>query len=152
VSFPKQKKPRSWRVLQEWIRHYADQEELPQSRVRRAVSFMLVALPLDRSLDEEGDPLFLVKGGVSMELRLKLRARTTKDLDTVYRGTFEHWLGSLDEALAEDIDDFSTPATSRFGFVGRITSASTSPSTSRANAGAKFSSRSRRWRLRMSST
>ena len=107
MSFPKQKKPPSWRVLQEWIRHYADQEELPQSRVRRAVSFMLVALPLDRSLDEEGDPLFLVKGGVSMELRLKMRARTTKDLDTVYRGTFEHWLGSLDEALAEDIDDFS---------------------------------------------
>jgi hypothetical protein len=107
VSFPKQKKPRSWRVLQEWIRHYADQEELPQSRVRRAVSFILVALPLDRSLDEEGNPLFLVKGGVSMELRLKMRARTTKDLDTVYRGTFEHWLGSLDEALADDIDDFS---------------------------------------------
>lgn len=107
MSFPKQKKPRSWRVLQEWIRHYADQEELPQSRVRRAVSFMLVALPLDRSLDEEGNPLFLVKGGVSMELRLKMRARTTKDLDTVYRGTFEHWLGSLDEALADDIDDFS---------------------------------------------
>lgn len=107
MSFPKQKKPRSWRVLQDWIRHYADQEELPQSRVRRAVSFMLVALPLDRSLDEEGNPLFLVKGGVSMELRLKMRARTTKDLDTVYRGTFEHWLGSLDEALAEDIADFT---------------------------------------------
>ena len=107
MSFPKQKKPRSWRILQDWIRHYADQEELPQSRVRRAVSFMLVALPLDRSLDEEGNPLFLVKGGVSMELRLKMRARTTKDLDTVYRGAFEHWLDSLDEALVEDIDDFS---------------------------------------------
>jgi len=52
VSFPKQKKPRSWRVLQEWIRHYADQEELPQSRVRRAVSFMLVALPLDSLIEE----------------------------------------------------------------------------------------------------
>ena len=106
MSFPKQKKPRSWRILQDWIRQYADQEELPQSRVRRAVSFMLVALPLDRSLDEEGDPLFLVTGGVSMELRLKMRARTTKDPDMVYRGTFEHWLDSLDEALVEEIDDF----------------------------------------------
>lgn len=107
MNFPKQKKPPTWRVLQDWIRHYADQEELPQSRVRRAVSFMLVALPLDRPLDAEGNPLFLVKGGVSMELRLKMRARTTKDLDTVYRGTFERWLDSLDEALVEDIDDFS---------------------------------------------
>ena len=42
-----------------------------------------------------------------MELRLKMRARATKDLDMVYRGTFEHWLDSLDEALEEDIDDFS---------------------------------------------
>lgn len=107
MSFPKQRKPRSMRVLQDWIRDYAEQEELPQSRVRRAVSFMLVALPLERSLDGEGNPLFLVKGGVSMELRLQLRARTTKDLDTVYRGTFEKWLKSLDEALEEDIEGFA---------------------------------------------
>lgn len=107
MSFPKQRKPPTWRVLQDWIRHYADEEELPQSRVRRAVSFMLVAIPLDRSLDEESNPLFLIKGGVSMELRLKMRARATKDLDMVYRGTFEHWLNSLDEALVEDVDDFS---------------------------------------------
>lgn len=107
MSFPKQKEPNSLRVLQEWVRNYAEQEELPQTRVHRAVSFMLVALPLERSLDADGEPLFLVKGGVSMELRLNLRARTTKDLDAVFRGAFEQWLASLDNALAEDVDDFS---------------------------------------------
>jgi len=68
---------------------------------------MLVALLLDRALDNQGNPLFLVKGGVSMELRLRLRARTTKDFDTVYRGTFSGWLESLDDALEEaGIEDF----------------------------------------------
>ena len=107
MSFPKQKKPRSWRVLQDWIRHYADQEELPQSRVRRAVSFMLVALPLDRSLDEEGNPRFLIKGGASMELRLGVGARTTKDIDVVFRGTPREMLDALEEAFAQPYGSFS---------------------------------------------
>lgn len=106
-GFPKQKQPHNLRVLQAWIREYADREQLPESRVRRAVSFMLVALPLERSLDTEGSPLFVVKGGVSMELRLNLRTRATKDLDTVFRGAFEDWLETLDDALAEDVEGFS---------------------------------------------
>jgi hypothetical protein len=105
--FPKQKRPHSMRVLQGWIREYANEEQLPESRVRRAVSFMLVALPLERSLDAEGNPLFAVKGGVSMELRLNLRARSTKDLDAVFRGAFEDWLEALDDALAVNIEEFS---------------------------------------------
>jgi len=106
-GFPKGKRPHNMRVLADWIRDYAAQEQLAESRVRRAVSFMLVALPLERSLDGNGDPLFLVKGGVSMELRLDLRARTTKDLDAVFRGAFEDWLSALDDALAEEIEGFT---------------------------------------------
>jgi Nucleotidyl transferase AbiEii toxin, Type IV TA system len=106
-GFPKQKRPHNMRVLQSWIREYADQQQMAESRVRRAVSFMLVALPLERSLDSEGKPLFAVKGGVSMELRLGLRARTTKDFDAVFRGAFEGWLAALDDALAEDVEEFS---------------------------------------------
>lgn len=105
--FPKQKRPHNMRVLQDWIRDYADREQLAESRVRRAVSFMLIALPLERSLDSQGNPLFVVKGGVSMELRLDLRARTTKDLDAVFRGAIEDWLEALDDALADDIEEFA---------------------------------------------
>lgn len=42
-----------------------------------------------------------------MELRLGLKARTTKDLDVVFRGAFEGWLAALDDALAADIEEFS---------------------------------------------
>lgn len=106
-GFPKQKRPHNMRVLQSWIREYADQQQMAESRVRRAVSFMLIALPLEHSLDGEGKPLFAVKGGVSMELRLGLRARTTKDFDAVFRGAFEDWLAALDDALAANIEEFS---------------------------------------------
>ena len=106
-SFPKRKRPHNVRVLQSWIREYADQQQMAESRVRRTISFMLVALPLEHSLDGEGKPLFAVKGGVSMELRLGLRARTTKDFDAVFRGAFEGWLAALDDALAADIEEFS---------------------------------------------
>jgi hypothetical protein len=107
MSFPKKKQPLNKKVLETWIRDYAKLESLPQTRVHRAVGFMLVALVLDRSLDAKGDPLFVLKGGVSMELRLGLRARTTRDYDTVYRGTFEEWLSVLDDALeAAEIEGF----------------------------------------------
>ena len=68
---------------------------------------MLVALALERARAEDESPLFLVKGGVSMELRLNLRARTTRDLDTVFRGRFDEWLEILDDALASDVEDLS---------------------------------------------
>ena len=86
MSFPKQKPPASKKVLDDWLRTYANDHGLVESRLRRAISFMIVAMALERSVADDNEPLFLVKGGVSMELRLRLTARATKDLDTVFRG------------------------------------------------------------------
>lgn len=60
---------------------------------------MVIAAILDRVRDENDDPLFIVKGGVAMELRLHLQARTSKDFDTVFRDSFDQMLERLDEAL-----------------------------------------------------
>jgi len=107
MSFPKQKAPHNVRVLRDWVQDYANSTDQVVGRVTRAISFMLVALALERAKTNDGSPLFLVKGGVSMELRLNLRARTTKDFDTVFRGEFQEWLDALDDALADDIDGLS---------------------------------------------
>ena len=104
MTFPKQKAPHNVRVLRDWVRDYADTTDQVVGRVTRAISFMLVALALERAKAADGSPLFLVKGGVSMELRLNLQARTTQDIDTVFRGQFEDWLSALDDALAEAIE------------------------------------------------
>jgi hypothetical protein len=55
---------------------------------------------LDRVRDEDGEPIFLLKGGVAMEMRLQLRARATRDYDSAFRARAEEVLDHLDEALA----------------------------------------------------
>lgn len=106
-GFPKQKAPHNIRVLQGWVTAYAKETGQAERRVRRAVSFMLVALVLERARTSGGEPRFLVKGGVSLELRLRLRARMTNDLDAVFRGNFDEWLTALDDTLAEEIKGFT---------------------------------------------
>jgi hypothetical protein len=52
-------------------------------------------------------PRFLIKGGASMELRLGLYARTTKDVDIVFRGEPEEMIDALEEAFAQPYGSFS---------------------------------------------
>jgi hypothetical protein len=53
---------------------------------------------LDRVRADDG-PRFLVKGGVSIELRLGVRVRATKDVDLVFRGPPDEMLDVLEEAF-----------------------------------------------------
>ncbi len=67
---------------------------------------MVLAAALDRVKDDHDEPLFIVKGGVAMELRLRLKARATKDFDTFFRESAEMMLGRLDEALRQPHGNF----------------------------------------------
>lgn len=53
------------------------------------------------------DPLFLLKGGVAIELRLPGRSRATKDVDLVFFGDPVDLGEDLDLALAESYSEFS---------------------------------------------
>lgn len=111
MSFPKDKPPHSVRVLHSWIAAYAkDTREAPE-RIMRAVTLMVVSLALQRARDESGAALFLVKGGVMIELRLGLRARATQDIDTVFTADFGTWLDRLDDALRQPVGDFTLTRT-----------------------------------------
>ncbi len=61
---------------------------------------------LDRVRADDG-PRFLVKGGVSIELRLGLRVRATRDLDLVFRGDPDEMLDALDEAFEHPLGHFA---------------------------------------------
>lgn len=63
---------------------------------------------LDRVRADE-QSRFLVKGGVSMELRLGLGARSTQDLDIVFRGRTAELLDALEEAFEHPYSGFATP-------------------------------------------
>lgn len=55
------------------------------SRLRREIAAIILGQVLARVVDDEGKPVFLIKGGVAMSLRLGLRARATKDFDVACR-------------------------------------------------------------------
>lgn len=67
---------------------------------------MILAGALERVQDESGGSAFVVKGGVALELRLRLRARATRDFDASFREQFGEMLEVLDVALREPYGDF----------------------------------------------
>jgi Nucleotidyl transferase AbiEii toxin, Type IV TA system len=111
MSFHKNKPPHSVKVLHSWISTYAKQTEQVPERIIRSVSYMIAALALERARDQSGVPLFLIKGGVMIELRLGLRARATRDLDAVFRAEFSTWLDRLDGAIRQPVGDFALTRT-----------------------------------------
>lgn len=105
------KAPFNVQVLQRWVGELAREQGIAPGRVQRWISFTVVAAILDHARDENDDPLFVLKGGAAMELRLGLRARATKDYDTAYREAIAGMLGRLDDALRQGFGDFTAERT-----------------------------------------
>lgn len=91
--------------LERLVAHYAKLTGVAPARVRRWLSVMVLLGALDRV--RESDPVFLLKGGVAIELRVRGRARATKDVDLVFFGDREALGEDLDRALAEPYSGFS---------------------------------------------
>ena len=90
--------PPSAGVLARYAQAYARELGVAEGRVRGWVAYMIMAGVLDRATNADS-PLFIVKGGVALELRLRDRARATKDIDIVLRDTTADLADSLEEAL-----------------------------------------------------
>lgn len=99
--------PHSVAVIERCVGELARDEGIVVGRLQRWVQLMVLLTALDRVRDDRGEPLFLVKGGVAMELRLGLGARATKDLDAVFRDAAVPMLACLDEALRGGWGEFS---------------------------------------------
>jgi hypothetical protein len=72
--------PPSVGVLAKYVLAYARASNLAEGRVRAWISYMITAGMLERTATT-GQPPFVIKGGVALELRLRNRARATKGLD-----------------------------------------------------------------------
>jgi hypothetical protein len=91
--------------LERLLGDYSKAHGVAPDRVRRWISTMTLIGALDRVRADE-QPRFLVKGGVSMELRLGLGARSTQDVDFVFRGRTTELLDALDEAFEHPYSGF----------------------------------------------
>jgi hypothetical protein len=85
---------------------YGRAHGLTVERTRRWLSIVSFAGALEAIRADDG-PRFLIKGGASMELRLGLGARTTRDVDVVFRGDPEEMLDALEEAFENPYGGFS---------------------------------------------
>lgn len=69
---------------------------MPAGRYLRWINTHIMSAVLERVRDEDGEPLFTVKGGAAMELRLGINARAAKDYDAAFRDRAEGMLDALD--------------------------------------------------------
>ena len=108
----KDKPPHNASVLARWLTEASKEKGVPAGRLRRWLGFMVVAAMLDEARHaEDGAPLFLVKGGVAMELRIDSGARATKDFDTAFRASMDAVADHLDPALRAGHGDFTATRT-----------------------------------------
>lgn len=95
------KPPYDQRVLSRYVDAYARETGLEPVRIRQSITYMALAGALQAAESGEGrGPAFVVKGAVALQLRLRERARTTKDLDLI----LDREEGDLLEALARALD------------------------------------------------
>jgi hypothetical protein len=99
--------PRNRRALEQRLRNVIPDAQL-QQRARRQLGYVALATALmHHARDEQDEPLFLIKGGVAIELLLGLQARATKDLDAAARLAGEDIAPRLRAALAHSWEGFT---------------------------------------------
>jgi hypothetical protein len=104
--------PRNATMLATWLDRAANTSGIAAGRLRRQLGFMILAAMLDSARDTaDGQPLFLVKGGVAMELRSRGSARATRDFDTALRAETTDLASHLDPALRSGFGDFTATRT-----------------------------------------
>ncbi len=97
---PKNKMPASARVLDGWITQAERQLASDGGRLGWLIASTVVAATLQQAVDEQGEPLFLLKGGTLLQHRLPGLSRATTDLDGLIRGDLDRFIKLLDEVLA----------------------------------------------------
>jgi len=102
---PPKRPPTQRGHLERLVNQYGRSRGIAVDRVRRRLSVVTLIGALDRVRGDDG-PRFLIKGGISMELRLGLAARATKDVDVVFRGDPSELVDALDEAFAQPYSGF----------------------------------------------
>lgn len=110
-GFPKDRPPANHRALERWIVDKSREDGIAVDRARRALSFMVVSAVLSRLIDEQGHPLFVLKGGVAMELRFGTRARASRDDDAVFRAELATLEDVLELARHHRVGGFAITAT-----------------------------------------
>lgn len=94
------------RALERRITNAAKERGTTAARLRRLVGFAVLCETLSEAVARGIIPVFFIKGGVAVELRLGLLARATRDLDIGLCAPPSELLPLLDSALDVGFGDF----------------------------------------------
>jgi len=94
----KPKLPNSAHVLDNWITQAESKLGSTRGRLGWLIASTVVAAALQKAVDDQGQPLFLLKGGTMLQHRLP-GSRATTDLDGLARGNIETVMDVLDDVL-----------------------------------------------------
>jgi Nucleotidyl transferase AbiEii toxin, Type IV TA system len=111
VSADARRPPGNLSHLQRLANAAAADADIPVGRYQRWINTHIISAVLDRIRDEDDEPMFTLKGGAAMELRLGITARASRDYDAAFRARAGDMLGALDRALAEDWQGFQLQRT-----------------------------------------
>jgi hypothetical protein len=117
------------RALESRLRQEADESGIDYSRLRRIVMFDRIAARLSGSGQR-----WVLKGGTSLEFRLGLRARATKDLDLAIPGG-----PSNGDAMREELIETLGADVDRDGFILTVGPATDLTPDAAGNPGWRFS-------------
>jgi hypothetical protein len=108
MSLRYESSPANLRALRDRLTAAAKREGVVFGRLQQHVGVLVVTQFMASLTDDHGEPLLLVKGGVSLELRRGIpESRTSKDLDAVIRGDMESVHDRLAEAGADGWEGFT---------------------------------------------
>jgi len=101
------KRPHNINVLKRELRSFATANDLTLDRATRYIAYNAFFGLLSRAKSEGVLPMFLVKGGVALELRLGIRARATRDVDIGLVASPSDLLPLLRQAVGLGWDEFT---------------------------------------------
>ena len=93
--------------LEKILARVAREQGMDQERLRRWVSFLALCGALEQGVERSVIDTYYLKGGVAMELRFALAARTTKDFDLGLVGNRAERIRKLEEVLKLGFDAFT---------------------------------------------
>lgn len=100
MSPARDKPPYTVSVLNRWLTEWSHESGHSASRLRNLTVNTAAATMLQRATAGDGGPLLVFKGGGGLQLRLGLRARTSKDLDAAARDDLEAARREIERVLS----------------------------------------------------
>jgi hypothetical protein len=94
--------------LERWMTTWAAEQSMSPGRLRRPVGMMAIVAMIEQL--NQPEPRFVFKGGAAFEFRFGLKARSSSDIDTIFRGNLDDAVGLLSAAIE----------TGRSGFSGKV--------------------------------